>query len=235
MATRRRKPAGCITGFWLILGLLILRNISSGDTTSNSLPIAANTVTVTRSVQALATQTSKNIVLVATNTPTLTPTLALAVSIPQAFTNGVVLQDANLRQGPGTNYAIVDSMTAGQTLEVTGQNGDGSWYQVANQTWIASFLVSDIDTVFSIIDTSQIPTLPPTSQLVDSATPTLQLVDSAPPTVTPNYVPAPATIPVVSPMPGLRYGAICQDGTRSNATGRGACSHHGGVSQWLVH
>ncbi len=30
-----------------------------------------------------------------------------------------------------------------------------------------------------------------------------------------------------------RVGAICRDGTRSSATGRGACSHHGGVSRWL--
>lgn len=26
-----------------------------------------------------------------------------------------------------------------------------------------------------------------------------------------------------------RIGAICNDGTYSTATGRGACSHHGGV------
>ena len=31
----------------------------------------------------------------------------------------------------------------------------------------------------------------------------------------------------------VRVGAICCDGTRSYATGRGACSHHGGVCQWL--
>ena len=30
-----------------------------------------------------------------------------------------------------------------------------------------------------------------------------------------------------------RTGAICRDGTRSSATGRGACSHHGGVARWL--
>ena len=29
-----------------------------------------------------------------------------------------------------------------------------------------------------------------------------------------------------------RIGAICRDGTKSSATGRGACSHHGGVAQW---
>jgi len=32
---------------------------------------------------------------------------------------------------------------------------------------------------------------------------------------------------------GGRVGAICEDGSRSDATGRGACSHHGGVSRWL--
>ena len=30
-----------------------------------------------------------------------------------------------------------------------------------------------------------------------------------------------------------RVGAICKDGWRSSATGRGACSHHGGVDYWL--
>jgi hypothetical protein len=30
-----------------------------------------------------------------------------------------------------------------------------------------------------------------------------------------------------------RIGAICNDGWQSNATGSGACSHHGGVSCWL--
>lgn len=33
---------------------------------------------------------------------------------------------------------------------------------------------------------------------------------------------------------GERYGAICMDGWHSSATGRGACSHHGGVDYWLV-
>lgn len=33
--------------------------------------------------------------------------------------------------------------------------------------------------------------------------------------------------------PKYHVGAICSDGTRSYATGRGACSWHGGVSRWL--
>src|SRR6266567_2995818 len=32
---------------------------------------------------------------------------------------------------------------------------------------------------------------------------------------------------------GPRIGAICRDGWHSNATGRGACSHHGGVDHWI--
>lgn len=30
----------------------------------------------------------------------------------------------------------------------------------------------------------------------------------------------------------VRTGAVCKDGSHSSATGRGACSHHGGVSYW---
>ena len=30
----------------------------------------------------------------------------------------------------------------------------------------------------------------------------------------------------------IRTGAVCNDGTSSTATGRGACSHHGGVAYW---
>lgn len=44
------------------------------------------------------------------------------------------------------------------------------------------------------------------------------------PVATPTYT-APATT-------GARTGAVCNDGSSSSATGRGACSHHGGVAYW---
>jgi len=31
----------------------------------------------------------------------------------------------------------------------------------------------------------------------------------------------------------VRIGAVCKDGTTTDATGSGACSHHGGVDHWL--
>ncbi|MCW5953624.1 MAG: hypothetical protein KIT69_15320 [Propionibacteriaceae bacterium] len=39
--------------------------------------------------------------------------------------------------------------------------------------------------------------------------------------------------PVPAPKKGSRVGAICRDGWDSSATGRGACSHHGGVRTWV--
>lgn len=42
-----------------------------------------------------------------------------------------------------------------------------------------------------------------------------------------TYTPAPG------PSSGYRSGAVCRDGWISSATGRGACSHHGGVRYWF--
>ncbi len=36
-----------------------------------------------------------------------------------------------------------------------------------------------------------------------------------------------------NPVASRRCGAVCNDGTRSDATGSGACSHHGGVDHWI--
>jgi hypothetical protein len=38
--------------------------------------------------------------------------------------------------------------------------------------------------------------------------------------------------PKFQDQPRVRIGALCNDGTESQATGSGACSHHGGVSCW---
>lgn len=47
---------------------------------------------------------------------------------------------------------------------------------------------------------------------------------------TPTPEPQPTELPAAS----SRVGARCVDGTTSTATGSGACSHHGGVSCWLM-
>jgi hypothetical protein len=50
---------------------------------------------------------------------------------------------------------------------------------------------------------------------------------------TPTRVAATRTTTTVTYVAPARYGARCADGSFSNATGSGACSHHGGVSSWL--
>lgn len=44
--------------------------------------------------------------------------------------------------------------------------------------------------------------------------------------------PTPAPEPVQRSSSGARTGAVCNDGSTSTATGRGACSHHDGVDYW---
>jgi uncharacterized protein YraI len=51
-----------------------------------------------------------------------------------------VLKSANVRAGPGTEYAIISAARPGQRLNVLGCNIDCSWYLLAEDCWIAAFL-----------------------------------------------------------------------------------------------
>lgn len=55
-----------------------------------------------------------------------------------------VLRNANIRSGPGANYKIVRSAKSGEVLKLTGKSIDSKWLQLADGTWIAAFLVSDV-------------------------------------------------------------------------------------------
>lgn len=52
----------------------------------------------------------------------------------------VVLQDANLRFGPGVAYPIIGTAQVGQLVTVT--DDEGSWYQLSTGEWIAKVLVA---------------------------------------------------------------------------------------------
>lgn len=53
----------------------------------------------------------------------------------------VVIEEANLRAGPGTEYERVGSAAPGDMLELIARNPAGDWYQLATGAWIAAFLV----------------------------------------------------------------------------------------------
>jgi len=82
-----------------------------------------------------------------TNTPlpTDTPT-ATATPLPPptaASTPGVVAVDvANLRGGPGANFSLVGSASAGQVVAIMGRDASGTWLQLAGGEWISAELVS---------------------------------------------------------------------------------------------
>jgi hypothetical protein len=57
----------------------------------------------------------------------------------------VANRNANLRSGPGTNFAIVGNVQSGDAVTVVGQNNDGSWLELDDGNWIAAFLVDPID------------------------------------------------------------------------------------------
>jgi hypothetical protein len=80
---------------------------------------------------------------------------------------GVVLRNANVRAGPGTNYAIVGSAPAGATVRVAGTNKAGDWYHLTNGRWIAAFLV-DLNGAGAA---APVPTVAPTPQPAHAAPP----------------------------------------------------------------
>ncbi|HSN73557.1 MAG TPA: SH3 domain-containing protein [Anaerolineae bacterium] len=88
-----------------------------------------------------------------TDTPTATPTTA-----PQPQT----VRSANLRAGPGTNYAVVGSADAQQTIEPLGRNTAGDWLQIqsaSGEAWIAAFLVENVDAAGLPVRESTAPTV----------------------------------------------------------------------------
>ena len=55
----------------------------------------------------------------------------------------VINQNANVRTGPGTDYAVAYWLTAGDEVTVVGRNDDGTWLQIEHQDrpgWISATL-----------------------------------------------------------------------------------------------
>lgn len=108
-------------------------------------------------------------------------------------TTAVVLSNANLRDGPGTTYAIAGSARAGDVVTIVDQNAAGDWYKLDNNKWIAAFLVAvDQPTAAARPNTPALATataLPARRTGATVATPTPKAVASA--------VPAPAGAPAV--------------------------------------
>ncbi len=72
--------------------------------------------------------------------PVASPTIT-AIPLPEwGFTN----VNANLRAGPGTQYAIAGSALQGTRLAITGRNTEGTWLQLDSGYWIYAPLVDSV-------------------------------------------------------------------------------------------
>jgi len=66
----------------------------------------------------------------ATPTNTVVPTPTPIPPTPTPATPKLTAnQNVNVRSGPGTNYARIGELSAGQSFEITGKNAAGDWYQ----------------------------------------------------------------------------------------------------------
>ena len=55
--------------------------------------------------------------------------------------SGIINSTANIRSGPGLNYAVIGQAEEGQVVTVIGCNDDCTWYKLDTEGWIAAFLV----------------------------------------------------------------------------------------------
>ena len=93
-----------------------------------------------------------SIVVTSTSTPTsvLTNTpRPKSLPSPTPARIQVIAQDGNVnvRGGPGTEYDIIGSLRAEQSLEIVGRNTDASWWQVVTQPeqvrgWVAAHVTT---------------------------------------------------------------------------------------------
>lgn len=62
---------------------------------------------------------------------------------PSTATRPTASDKANLRSGPGQQYAVVGSAAAGQTLDLVGRSADSGWYATRDGNWISATLVDN--------------------------------------------------------------------------------------------
>mgnify|MGYP000195993292 CR=1 FL=1 len=149
-----------------------------------------------------------------TSTPDATATTGPTVERP--VQTMPMLRTGNVRANAGTDYDILHQLEEGTLvrLQKTRIAPDGSrWFFVSSgflgkqrSGWISESLVAPTELTISSLPVAA--PLPPRGARAPSAAPR-------------------------TPSSGGRTGAVCRDGSRSSATGSGACSRHGGVDHWL--
>jgi len=113
------------------------------------------------------------------------PVIGSDASNPQAGNTAIIIQQLNVRGGPGTNFASLGILNANDVVNLTGKNRSGTWLQIIfsgapdDKGWVNSgFVKAD--------DTTGLPIVSEEGDVLGTGTP----VDTPPP-ATPTLVPAP--------------------------------------------
>lgn len=163
--------------FWSLLSIvlvLVLAALACGsEASTGDTPELRSTFTPTIGVA---------IAVAETDTPEPTPTLTEITTVPEPTSTPVVESNpaiprpivtagdsnVNIRLGPSSEYEIIGSLPAGESLEIIGRNVDSSWWQVVTpngEGWIAAFVTtaSNVDDSIPVVEVPP----PPEPQVVE--------------------------------------------------------------------
>src|SRR5690606_38837212 len=126
------------------------------------------------------------------------------------------MRDITMRQGPGSQYPEVASLSSGTHLVIMGESDDGAWFLVllddVRHGWVtASPALVNAYGALTLVPLAaaptDTPTKTPTPTDTPTATPTAVVTSTEPPTATATFIPSPTPIP-----PGrLPYSADFED------------------------
>jgi uncharacterized protein YraI len=140
---------------WAVIGAVLLTVALSSCATSRGARGPVTTPVPTKTLRptfthtpAKPTMTSAPTAVPATATPeapTATPEPPTAVASPTSEVSRLTAPTAvNVRSGPGTNYAQIGRLQAGQSFAITGKNPAGDWWQFdfnGRSGWVLKELV----------------------------------------------------------------------------------------------
>jgi spore germination protein YaaH len=95
-------------------------------------------------------------------TPTPTPLPPTPTPIPTPAADAIVqAQRLNVREGPSTNYKILDTISAGDELTITGKNEDGTWLQIQTDEIEKGWVFGELVTTYLDLDGVAVAEAPP--------------------------------------------------------------------------
>jgi hypothetical protein len=154
----------------------------TGDALSDGIQAADTTPAATGGESAVATATADVPLVVVDPTPTATEVTAPALALPTptpaptpeplpptpAPIPATANTAANLRETPSTEAVVVGASAQGETLAITGQNSDGTWYQLTSGSWIFAQLVDNAPANLPVVDAAApLPTATPVAEAVE--------------------------------------------------------------------